>query len=201
MLDAGRPRRRAPSVPVGAYSHGMQKRLSVARALLTNPSVLLVDEATHDLDPQAAARRAGSWSRSSRGDGAAVAVGHAAPRRDPRLRRPGHAAARGTCPLRRVGQRADGARAGSPVRAAPAAAGLDADDAAAARPRAGRIGDLTAARPRRRRALAAQPRRRGACSATRSPRSPSAGVPVLACHQRALRGRGGLRVPERDDAP
>jgi ABC-2 type transport system ATP-binding protein len=41
-------------VPVNAYSHGMQKRLSVARALLTNPSALLVDEATHDLDPHAA---------------------------------------------------------------------------------------------------------------------------------------------------
>ena len=41
--------------PIGTYSHGMQKRLSVARALLTNPSVLLVDEATHDLDPHAAA--------------------------------------------------------------------------------------------------------------------------------------------------
>jgi ABC-2 type transport system ATP-binding protein len=40
--------------PVGTYSHGMQKRLSVARALLTAPPVLLVDEATHDLDPQAA---------------------------------------------------------------------------------------------------------------------------------------------------
>ena len=38
------------------YSHGMQKRLSIARALLTRPSVLLVDEATHDLDPEAAAR-------------------------------------------------------------------------------------------------------------------------------------------------
>jgi ABC-2 type transport system ATP-binding protein len=36
------------------YSHGMQKRLSVARALLTEPPVLLVDEATHDLDPEAA---------------------------------------------------------------------------------------------------------------------------------------------------
>ena len=32
----------------------MQKRLSVARALLTAPPVLLVDEATHDLDPKAA---------------------------------------------------------------------------------------------------------------------------------------------------
>ncbi len=40
--------------PVGTYSHGMQKRLSVARALLTAPPVLLVDEATHDLDPEAA---------------------------------------------------------------------------------------------------------------------------------------------------
>jgi ABC-2 type transport system ATP-binding protein len=40
--------------PVGTYSHGMQKRLSVARALLHDPPVLLVDEATHDLDPAAA---------------------------------------------------------------------------------------------------------------------------------------------------
>ena len=44
----------ARDVPVGEYSHGMQKRLSVARALLTQPRVLLVDEATHDLDPNAA---------------------------------------------------------------------------------------------------------------------------------------------------
>ena len=44
----------AAGVPVGEYSHGMQKRLSVARALLTEPRVLLVDEATHDLDPEAA---------------------------------------------------------------------------------------------------------------------------------------------------
>jgi ABC-2 type transport system ATP-binding protein len=44
----------AARVPVGRYSHGMQKRLSVARALLTDPSLLLVDEATHDLDPAGA---------------------------------------------------------------------------------------------------------------------------------------------------
>jgi ABC-2 type transport system ATP-binding protein len=37
-----------------AYSHGMQKRLCFARALLTEPDVLLIDEATHDLDPLAA---------------------------------------------------------------------------------------------------------------------------------------------------
>lgn len=36
---------------VGKYSHGMQKRLAVARALLVDPPVLLIDEATHDLDP------------------------------------------------------------------------------------------------------------------------------------------------------
>jgi ABC-2 type transport system ATP-binding protein len=41
---------------VAAYSHGMQKRLAVARALLTSPPVLLIDEATHDLDPQGARR-------------------------------------------------------------------------------------------------------------------------------------------------
>jgi ABC-2 type transport system ATP-binding protein len=39
---------------VSTYSHGMQKRLSVARAMLTRPRLLLVDEATHDLDPHAA---------------------------------------------------------------------------------------------------------------------------------------------------
>ncbi|HWI07606.1 MAG TPA: ABC transporter ATP-binding protein [Solirubrobacteraceae bacterium] len=42
--------------PVGRYSHGMQKRLSFARALLAEPTVLLVDEATHDLDPEGAER-------------------------------------------------------------------------------------------------------------------------------------------------
>ena len=41
---------------VGVYSHGMQKRLSFARAILTNPPLLLVDEATHDLDPEASLR-------------------------------------------------------------------------------------------------------------------------------------------------
>lgn len=43
----------AAHLPVRLYSHGMFKRLTVARALLTNPAVFLVDEATHDLDPHA----------------------------------------------------------------------------------------------------------------------------------------------------
>jgi ABC-2 type transport system ATP-binding protein len=46
----------AVKVRVGVYSHGMQKRLSMARALLTEPDVLLIDEATHDLDPEGAMR-------------------------------------------------------------------------------------------------------------------------------------------------
>ena len=49
LEDAGRLRS-------AFYSHGMQKRLSIARALLTEPSVLLIDEATHDLDPEGAAQ-------------------------------------------------------------------------------------------------------------------------------------------------
>jgi ABC-2 type transport system ATP-binding protein len=46
----------AAKTRVAFYSHGMQKRLSVARALLMNPPILLVDEATHDLDPEGASR-------------------------------------------------------------------------------------------------------------------------------------------------
>ena len=57
--------------PVGTYSHGMQKRLSVARALLTRPRVLLVDEATHDLDP-VGAQEVRTLVRAAADDGAAV---------------------------------------------------------------------------------------------------------------------------------
>ncbi len=41
---------------VGLYSQGMQRRLAVARALVGAPSVLVVDEATHDLDVEGAQR-------------------------------------------------------------------------------------------------------------------------------------------------
>ena len=56
---------------VNTYSHGMQKRLSVARALLLDPPALLVDEATHDLDP-VSARRVRQLVRRAAADGAAV---------------------------------------------------------------------------------------------------------------------------------
>lgn len=49
LLDAAR-------LPVGRYSHGMRKLLSVARGLLTEPPVLLLDEATLSLDPEGAER-------------------------------------------------------------------------------------------------------------------------------------------------
>lgn len=57
--------------PAGRCSHGMQKRLSVARALLVKPTVLLVDEATHDLDPEGAQRTRALVGRLA-GDGTAV---------------------------------------------------------------------------------------------------------------------------------
>ena len=61
----------AADTRVGYYSHGMQKRLSVARAFLTDPPILLVDEATHDLDP-AGARRVRELVRVAAASGAAV---------------------------------------------------------------------------------------------------------------------------------
>jgi ABC-2 type transport system ATP-binding protein len=56
---------------VQTYSHGMQKRLCFARALLTEPDVLLIDEATHDLDPHAA-RAVRGLTRRAASRGAAV---------------------------------------------------------------------------------------------------------------------------------
>ncbi|MFL6137901.1 MAG: ABC transporter ATP-binding protein [Frankiaceae bacterium] len=64
LADAGHRR-------VGLYSHGMHKRLSVARALLMRPGVLLVDEATHDLDPEGT-MRVQALVRAAADEGAAV---------------------------------------------------------------------------------------------------------------------------------
>lgn len=65
LVDAGR-------LPVGKYSHGMQKRLSVARALLAAPPVLLIDEATHDLDPDGARRVRALVSEAAGRDAAVI---------------------------------------------------------------------------------------------------------------------------------
>ena len=70
LADVGLPG--AARQRVGEYSHGMQKRLAVARALLTSPPVLLLDEATHDLDPEAA-RRVRELIAAATSRGAAVA--------------------------------------------------------------------------------------------------------------------------------
>jgi ABC-type multidrug transport system ATPase subunit len=56
---------------VGTYSHGMQSRLAMARGLLAAPAVLLIDEATHDLDP-ASARRVRDLTRAAADRGTAV---------------------------------------------------------------------------------------------------------------------------------
>lgn len=59
-LEAGHRSLEAVGLPdvakqrVHTLSHGMQKRLSIARALLTDPPILVFDEATHDLDPAGA---------------------------------------------------------------------------------------------------------------------------------------------------
>lgn len=55
----------------GHYSNGMQRRLSVARSLLTNPKLLLVDEATQGLDPDGARSVRGMFRRIA-DDGTAV---------------------------------------------------------------------------------------------------------------------------------
>ncbi len=61
----------AATTRVAFYSHGMQKRLSVARALLADPPILLIDEATHDLDPDGA-RRVRELVAAAAGRGTAV---------------------------------------------------------------------------------------------------------------------------------
>ncbi|HEV8338896.1 MAG TPA: ABC transporter ATP-binding protein [bacterium] len=61
----------AVDLQTARYSHGMQKRLAVARALLIQAPVLLVDEPTHNLDPEGAERVRG-LIREAAGSGAAV---------------------------------------------------------------------------------------------------------------------------------
>ena len=61
----------AARLRAGVYSHGMRRRLALARALLARPPVLLFDEATHDLDPEGA-RSIRRLVEAAAGHGAAV---------------------------------------------------------------------------------------------------------------------------------
>ena len=101
--------------PVGGWSHGMQKRLSVARALLTAPPVAA--RRRGDARPRSRGRRAHPRAdrRPRRARRDRRPVGDAAGRRDPRLRLRGHVPRPRPRALRRLGRGADGPR---PPRAA-----------------------------------------------------------------------------------
>ncbi len=62
----------AGDVRAGLLSTGMQRRLALARALLCEPAILLVDEATHDLDPEGARTIRGLVTRAASERGLAV---------------------------------------------------------------------------------------------------------------------------------
>ena len=109
---AGEERKRA-----GLLSKGMQRRLALARALLCDPAILLIDEATHDLDPDGARRVRALVDPRGSGTLDRGALDDPAPRGDRRLRRPGDAARRRPHALLRLRRRPDRPLARPPLRA------------------------------------------------------------------------------------
>lgn len=70
----------AAETRAGAASHGMLRRLEVARLLLTRPRLLLLDEATHGLDPSAQELVDALVGLTISAGGGAVVVSHDADR-------------------------------------------------------------------------------------------------------------------------
>ena len=199
---ARRARRRRANVPVGAYSHGMQKRLSRGQGAAhatRRPCSWTRPRTTSTRRPRAGVRELVARARAGRRRGA---VGDAAPRRDPRASPTGSRC----CARARV-------RFGGTVNELMAHAqarrfvlrlggGLDAGRGArASTTRLTGIGDLRPVDYGGRRALAAGPRTSAASSATPSPRCRRPACPVLTCHRERSEVEDAFASLSRDDAP
>jgi ABC-type multidrug transport system ATPase subunit len=65
-------------LPVGQYSQGMRQRMSLARALLNNPKILLLDEPFSNVDVRSAREMAGLLRQSRDGGKTVLVVTHQA---------------------------------------------------------------------------------------------------------------------------